>query len=171
MDFALKMLHWDDNSLVRLQLWDVAGQERFHNLTRVYYKDAFAAVVVFDLTSRASFNDVLKWKTDLDSKVRLPPDDRPIPVILLGNKSDLVEERDTLSDQEMTQYCQDHGFCGYFETSAKTGDGIDKAFMFLVKEIFKNDSSRDAQLQSAGPAVKLSPGQNVQAPASQSCCS
>ena len=48
---------------------NVAGQERFGNMTRVYYRDAAAAFIVFDLTRRATFEAVRKWKEDLDSKV------------------------------------------------------------------------------------------------------
>jgi Ras-related protein Rab-32 len=85
----VKVINWDQNTVVRLQLWDIAGQERFGNMTRVYYREAVGAFVVFDVTRVATFEAVQKWKNDIDSKVTLPPDDRPIPVVLLANKSDL----------------------------------------------------------------------------------
>lgn len=85
VDFALKVLHWDQNTIVRLQLWDIAGQERFGNMTRVYYKEAVGAFIVYDVTRNATFDCVSKWKQDLDSKVQLP-DGSPIPCILLANK-------------------------------------------------------------------------------------
>lgn len=85
VDFALKVLHWDANTIVRLQLWDIAGQERFGNMTRVYYKEAVGAFIVFDVTRSGTFDCVSKWKEDLDSKVQLP-DGSPIPCILLANK-------------------------------------------------------------------------------------
>lgn len=61
------------------------GQERFGNMTRVYYKEAVGAFIVFDVTRSATFDAVVKWKQDLDSKVQLP-DSSPIPCILLANK-------------------------------------------------------------------------------------
>lgn len=73
------------NTIVRLQLWDIAGQERFGNMTRVYYKEAVGAFIVFDVTRSGTFDCVSKWKEDLDSKVQLP-DGSPIPCILLANK-------------------------------------------------------------------------------------
>jgi Ras-related protein Rab-7L1 len=62
-----------------------AGQERFTRMTRVYYKDAHGCVIVFDITNRNSFINILKWKRDVDSKCSLP-DGRPIPCMLLANK-------------------------------------------------------------------------------------
>merc|ERR1712125_14883 len=81
VDFALKVINWDENSVVRLQLWDIAGQERFGNMTRVYYKEAVGAFVVFDVTRVSTFEAVQKWKSDIDAKVFLS-DNRPIPVVL-----------------------------------------------------------------------------------------
>ena len=61
------------------------GQERFGNMTRVYYKEAVGCILVFDVTRPASFDAVTKWKTDLDAKVQLPSGGK-IPCVLLGNK-------------------------------------------------------------------------------------
>lgn len=65
------------------------GQERFGNMTRVYYKEAVGAFIVFDVTRVGTFDAVIKWKQDLDSKVQLP-NGSPIPCILLANKVNLV---------------------------------------------------------------------------------
>lgn len=85
VDFALKVLNWDENTLIRLQLWDISGQERFSNMTRVFYKEAVGAFVVFDVNVPRTFESVLKWKKDLDDKVCLA-DGLPIPALLLANK-------------------------------------------------------------------------------------
>ncbi|KAA0202538.1 hypothetical protein HAZT_HAZT006786, partial [Hyalella azteca] len=85
VDFALKVVSWDANTVIRLQLWDIAGQERFGNMTRVYYKEAVGAFIVFDVTRAQTFDCVSKWKNDLDTKVTLP-NGSPIPTVLLANK-------------------------------------------------------------------------------------
>ena len=64
------------------------GQERFTSMTRVYYKDTNACIIMFDLTQRSSFENTCKWKKDLDAKCTLP-DGRPVPCVLLANKVDI----------------------------------------------------------------------------------
>jgi GTPase SAR1 family protein len=87
--FGLKIYHLATLILSESkQLWDIAGQERFGNMTRVYYKEAVGAFVVFDVTRTDTFAAVEKWKNDLDTKVLLP-DGRPIPCILVGLKKKL----------------------------------------------------------------------------------
>ena len=88
VDFALKVIQWSPDIIVRLQLWDIAGQERFGNMTRVYYKEALGAFVVCDVTRQSTFEGVTKWKDDIDAKVSLPNawGGGNIPVVLLANK-------------------------------------------------------------------------------------
>ncbi|XP_005379788.1 PREDICTED: ras-related protein Rab-38 [Chinchilla lanigera] len=138
VDFALKVLHWDPETVVRLQLWDIAGQERFGNMTRVYYREAMGAFIVFDVTRPATFEAVAKWKNDLDSKLTLP-NGKPVSVVLLANKCD--QGKDVLMNNglKMDQFCKEHGFVGWFETSAKENINIDEASRCLVKHILANE--------------------------------
>eukprot|EP01120_Amphizonella_sp_Union-15-10_P008527 TRINITY_DN307_c0_g1_i2.p1 TRINITY_DN307_c0_g1~~TRINITY_DN307_c0_g1_i2.p1 ORF type:complete len:161 (-),score=19.01 TRINITY_DN307_c0_g1_i2:25-507(-) len=85
-DFVWKPLTVNGQK-VRLQLWDIAGQERFGHMTRVYYKDAVGAMIVYDVTRPNTFDAVVKWKEDIDKKVFFPGTKDPIPVILLCNLS------------------------------------------------------------------------------------
>ncbi|XP_061484870.1 ras-related protein Rab-38 isoform X4 [Rhineura floridana] len=120
VDFALKVLSWDPETVVRLQLWDIAGQERFGNMTRVYYREAMGAFIVFDVTRPATFEAVTKWKEDLDTKLTLP-NGKPVPAILLANKCDQGKEVLVNNGVKMEQFCKENGFVGWFETSAKAG--------------------------------------------------
>ncbi|XP_068626176.1 uncharacterized protein Rab32 isoform X1 [Battus philenor] len=138
VDFALKVLNWDLNTIIRLQLWDIAGQERFGNMTRVYYKEAVGAFIVFDVSRVATFDAVVKWKNDLDTKVQLP-DGSPIPCILLANKCDQQKEGIVNSSAKMEEYCREKGFAGWFETSAKENINIEEAARSLVNKILLND--------------------------------
>ncbi|XP_043193350.1 EF-hand calcium-binding domain-containing protein 4B-like [Amphibalanus amphitrite] len=140
VDFALKVLHWDPNTTVRLQLWDIAGQERFGSMTRVYYKEAVAAFVVFDVSRSVTFDAVMKWKNDLDQKVQLANGDC-VPCVLLANKSDLPKEGIVTTPDKLTEWAKQHGFMGWFETSAKEYTGIEEAANFLVAKILTNEKS------------------------------
>ncbi|XP_076606037.1 ras-related protein Rab-38b [Chaetodon auriga] len=137
VDFALKVLNWD-SEIVRLQLWDIAGQERFGNMTRVYYREAMGAFIVFDVTRHTTFEAVIKWKEDLDSKLMLA-DGQSIATVLLANKCDQGRELSSNSIK-MDQFCKDHGFVGWFETSAKDNLNIAEAANFLVKHIMATES-------------------------------
>jgi len=86
VDFAVKVVDWDDNTTISLQLWDVAGHERYGTMTSVYYKYAIAAIIVFDVSRPATFDTVLKWRADVNSKVMLPNTKEPIPTLLLAKK-------------------------------------------------------------------------------------
>jgi len=161
VDFALKVLEWDDNTVVRLQLWDIAGQERFGNMTRVYYKEACGAIVVFDVTTPKSFEAVERWKNDIDEKVMLSDGGR-IPVVLLANKCDLLEDESSfhLSSEEMDQFCADHGFHSWFFTSAKEDTRIGEATQSLVTVILDNDAKNKNQVgQAAADSVTVEEGQ------------
>ncbi|XP_011876398.1 PREDICTED: uncharacterized protein LOC105566755 isoform X1 [Vollenhovia emeryi] len=138
VDFALKVLNWDPHTIIRLQLWDIAGQERFGNMTRVYYKEAVGAFIVFDVTRSATLDAVVKWKQDLDSKVQLP-DGSSIPCVLLANKCDQQKEGLVNSPAKMDEYCREKNFSGWFETSAKENINIEEAARFLVNKILQND--------------------------------
>ncbi|XP_035207768.1 ras-related protein Rab-7L1-like isoform X2 [Stegodyphus dumicola] len=122
VDFAMKVLWKSDHEVIKLQLWDIAGQERFTWMTRVYYRDAQGCVVIFDLNKRSTFNSAMKWKKDVDAKCQLP-DGSLLPAILLGNKCDLPV-RDV--NQDEIEYAYKHGnYIGWTEVSAKEGLMVD----------------------------------------------
>jgi small GTP-binding protein len=138
VDFANKDFEWDDHTSISLQLWDIAGQERYGNMTRVYYQEAVAAFVVFDVTRITSLDVVPCWKKDLDEKV-LTSEDKPIPCLLLGNKIDLCQdEKWAKTEEEMRAFVAQYGFIGFFLTSARTRKNIDEAVRALVKFVLDN---------------------------------
>jgi len=151
VDFALKVINWDPKTEVRLQLWDIAGQERFGNMTRVYYKEAVGAMIVFDVTRVSTFEAVAKWKADIDAKVTYGADEKPIPVVLLANKCDLAKEGFVKTANEMDKYVKENNFLSWFETSAKDNINIDKAAKCLVAHILDNDIRRN---QPAANTIK-----------------
>lgn len=154
VDFALKVINWDANTVVRLQLWDIAGQERYGNMTRVYYKEAVGCFIVFDVTRVSTFEAVAKWKHDLDSKVQLA-DESPVPCVLLANKCDQAKEGLVNNPQQMDDYCRDRGFVGWYETSAKENINVDEAARCLVNFILEKERAIEREDEDADKGFKL----------------
>ncbi|CAE7908130.1 Rab38 [Symbiodinium sp. KB8] len=167
VDFHFKRVHHDGKT-VTLQLWDLAGQDRFGHIYRVYYKDAFGAVLVFDLTNPDSFASVANWKREIDSKVTLP-NGKPLPVVLAGNKCDLSSA--SYDKAQLDEYCEANGFVGWFATSAKTNHNITETLSSLVGHMLQHEDAfteqRKAQEESSKLAVKLS---QPKAEETGSCC-
>jgi len=169
VDFALKMLAWQGERQITLQIWDIAGQERYGQMTRVYYQSAVGALVVFDLTKADSFEAVTKWKHDIDNKVFLS-DGRPIPCVLLANKCDLQPLSQFKSKEEMDAYCQELSFAGWFETSALKEIGIKEAFDKLVEQIVRHDTQEAPRDAQAGGRVRIGEGKGPPAKEKKSGC-
>ncbi len=131
-----------DTAIVKLQIWDTAGQDRFRSVTRSYYRGAVAAMAVFSLADRASFDRLTQWLSDAKTQAR--PD---ITILIVGNKADLEEERQ-VTTVEASKLAQAQGCCGYVETSAKTGEGVEAAFFKLARGVL--GKINDGKLDAAG---------------------
>ncbi len=116
VDFALKQYILENKILCRVQLWDIAGQERFGNMTRVYYRESHAVIIVFDLSKTKSFDAIRKWKNDVNSKL-----DPKLPCLLLGNKSDLIR---MVTIEEINKLLQEPSYqhVKYYPISVKKSD-------------------------------------------------
>jgi Ras-related protein Rab-7A len=114
-----------DNETVNVNLWDTAGQERFRSLTTSYYKGSEVCVVVFDLTNAETFDHVEEWIDEFKRVCHVESGEK-FPICVVGNKSDLEQER-VIPKMEAMRYCQSKGWM-YHETSAKLADGIDTMF-------------------------------------------
>lgn len=152
VDFALKILKWNENQTVKLQLWDIAGQERFTWMTRVYYKDAHGCIIMFDLTNRNTFMNCLKWKRDVDSKCVMA-DGSLIPCMLLANKCDLLH-RD-VDQLEIEQFYKEYNFIGWTETSAKEGLMVHDSMKFLVDTMMKQSGLQPFSSDDEEGSVRL----------------
>ena len=138
---------------IKAQIWDTAGQEKYKAITGAYYKGSKGAFVVYDITKKDTFASVEKWVNDL----KLTGDPK-ITILLIGNKSDLDDKRQ-VSKEQGEEKAKSFG-CAFLETSALSGNNIEKAFETMIKEIyekFSNDSTGDDQLDSAekGEDIKL----------------
>ena len=129
VEFGSKQLKIEGHK-IKAQIWDTAGQEKYKAITSAYYKGAKGAFVVYDITRKETFNSVDRWINDLKTSA-----DKNLTIIMIGNKCDLEDQRQVSADQgEEKGKSYDVAF---METSAFSGENIDKAFGNLINEIYK----------------------------------
>ena len=141
VEFGSKLFNHEGHK-IKAQIWDTAGQEKYKAITGAYYKGSKGALVVYDITQKKTFKNIEKWVNDLKAA-----GDPKITIILIGNKNDLDDKRQVSKDQG-EEKARSFG-CAFLETSAYSGDNIDKAFNLMVKEIyekFSNDSTGEDEL-------------------------
>ena len=128
-----------DNKIIRIKIWDTAGQERYKALTKCFFQKAQGVMVVFDVTNQKSFDDLKFWLDSIKTHIY---DDDYIPIVIIGNKIDLqkrvVQKKDAIDFAEKNHY-------HYYETSAKTGDGVDNAIKELVKSVMNNAGKKNGR--------------------------
>ena len=145
VEYATKTISVDDK-VVKVQIWDTAGQERFRAITTAYYKGAHGALLVYDITSSITFNSLDKWLKELREKT-----DQNIPVMLVGNKSDLVDSR-SIETQEGMNFAEKENLL-FIETSALTAENVREGFTNLISEIIKRMATKE-EIQAPGETVK-----------------
>ena len=124
-----------DNKTVRIKIWDTAGQERYKALTKGFFRNAQGIMIVYDVTNAETFENLQIWIKSI--KDHMGPDTENIPSIIIGNKVDSEEREVKFEEAEL--FAKGYNY-PYFETSAKTGENIDQAIRFLVKEVINNNS-------------------------------
>ncbi|MFX0002313.1 MAG: Rab family GTPase [Candidatus Hodarchaeota archaeon] len=116
-----------------LFFWDIAGQDTFHFLRPAFYKATIAVIIVYSLEEndlgRESFKHISAWHNEIKKFCG------DIPVVLFGNKVDLVDEN-TLDDDNALKFVEKHEILGYYRTSAKTGQGVNNAFQKIIRELY-----------------------------------
>ena len=162
-------------------------------MTRVYYKDAVGCFIVFDVTRASTFEAVIRWKNDLDSKVTLP-DGNPVPCVLLANKvliffiiwcvitflnnfnpkisiskCDLNKEGLANNQAHMDEFCKEKGFIGWYETSAKENINVEQASKFLVSKIIEKENTIK-KLEEQQENDKLQLTNTLVPPPKSKCC-
>ena len=132
LDYRLKTMILEDQKIVKIQLWDTAGQDKFRAITRNYYKGASGIILIFDVTNLNSYENIKKWINEIKEEISLN-----VSIVLIGNKIDNVKER-KITKEQGDKLASEIGV-KFFETSAKTGEGVNESVFFLVKKIFDND--------------------------------
>ena len=146
-EFGFKIFE-QEGKLYRIQLWDLAGQDKNAMVTKIFAKDAHGCVVMSDATNIQTREDTLRWKSSVD-EVATFLDGGKLPCLLVENKADLIDDANAENCPELESFGTNNGFCGSFRTSAKTGLNINEAMNYLIKNIIQ----RMEAMQSKGTEV------------------
>ena len=151
--FSTKEITYDElnKKKINLQIWDTAGQEKYRSITKMFYKDASAAILVYDITREESFLEIKNfWFKEVKEN-----SSEDLVVALVGNKKDLYEYEE-VKKPEIEQYAKEHGAI-FKETSAKEGTGVDEVFRLIglklispefYDKVVNQENSRQHRLKS-----------------------
>ena len=149
------------------EIWDTAGQEIYKAIVSAYYKGAKGAFIVYDITSKNTFNSVEKWVNEIRSSA-----DKKITFILIGNKTDLEKQREVSEEQGKEKAHKIEA--AFLETSALSGDNIEKAFEMMINEIYLKCHKEmlaegDVNVIKGGDDIKIE-NINMELKKKKTCC-
>ena len=121
-----------DNNEVKVQIWDTAGQEKYRSITSSYYKGAHGCLLVYDITRKATFENIDKWLAEIKLS-----SNNEINMILIGNKCDLEDKREVSIEEAQNKAKLLN--MAFMETSALNGTNVEKAFNELVNNVYQNN--------------------------------
>ncbi|KAM9852279.1 ras-related protein Rab-42b isoform 1-T2 [Aulostomus maculatus] len=150
VDFYVHFLEVEPGVRVKLQFWDTAGQERFRSVTRSYYRNSVGGLLVFDMTNRASFDNIKVWHDEVCERVR----PHKVLFVLVSQKSDRHAHGERVVSREEAEKLAGKLGMPYVEASAKTGHNVREAFELLTRRVYQGLLSGEVELQEGWDGVK-----------------
>ena len=135
------------NKIAKIQIWDTAGQERYRSITTAYYRGAASIIICCDSTNKESFYNINNWIGEIYKYT-----DKDVDKLILMNKCDLVKERQ-IDKNEISKFEKESGL-KIMEVSAKTGNGIDKSFEYIIEKLIdKNEKKNNSTMTLQGGSL------------------
>ncbi|XP_065786856.1 ras-related protein Rab-17 isoform X3 [Muntiacus reevesi] len=135
---------------LKFEIWDTAGQEKYHSVCRLYFRGANAALLVYDVTRKDSFCKAQQWLKDLEEEFH----SGEVVVMLVGNKTDLEEERE-VTLEEGKEFAESKGLL-FMETSAKLNYQVTEVFNAVARELSRREESKEGQRRRRDAPLTLS---------------
>ena len=144
LDYRLKTMILENHKIVKVQLWDTAGQDKFRAITRNYYKGARGIILIYDVTNIKSYENIKKWINEIKEEIS-----EKVSIVLIANKIDNEPER-KISREQGEKLAKDNDVT-FFEASAKTGEGVNESIFYLVQKIVETDP----EIKNKGKNLKI----------------
>lgn len=135
IDFKMKTISVGGKT-IKVQIWDTAGQERFESITKQFYRRAQGIILVYDITSKVSFEALPKW---IDYVKQFARED--VSVLLMGNKKDKEDNRQ-VAEEEAKKFAEKNKLL-FYETSAKDSVNLEKAFYSLCEDVINKEKEKE----------------------------
>lgn len=169
VEFATRSITFDGKT-IKAQIWDTAGQERYRAITAAYYRGAVGALLVYDITKRQTFTNVVRWLKELRDHA-----DSNIAIMLVANKLDQRHLR-AIPTEEGQNFAQENGL-GFIETSALDASNVEAAFQNILTDIYRivsnkalESSAHDMISPTKGETVVVTPTGDDAGKATGKCC-
>jgi len=131
VDFHVKTIEINDKK-IKLQIWDMGGEERFRFLLPTYCLGANGAFLLYDITRSSTLDNLQEWSSIVRQK------GGEIPLIIIGSKLDLAETQRQIPTEHGVQIAEKNKFTEFLEISAMNNVNVDKAFSILTEFIIQN---------------------------------
>jgi Ras-related protein Rab-11A len=141
-----------NNSIINLNVWDTAGEEKYHAMAPIFYRGAEGAVVIFDVTKKETFNRATKWFQELNDFAEGNP-----KIILVGNKIDLPNR--AVSNQEAISLAKQYN-CNFLEVSALEGTNVNEVFNLLTSDIYNSKKKISHEMSNGSNELDYSNKKN-----------
>ena len=160
VDFKTKQIDLDDR-LIKMQIWDTAGHEKFRTITTSYYKSAHAIIILYDITQKASFDHIRNWITEIDKFGK-----QGVLKVIVGNKLDMENNR-KITKEAAENLALKYGI-KLWEVSAKDNTNIEEMFLDTIKTLLEKNSKIISEGSSMVTNIQLN--KNVKNKKSKKCC-
>ncbi len=127
-----------DKKVIKIQIWDTAGQESFKSVTRIFYRGAHCVFLTYDITRDETFVSLVEWLKEIKQHAA-----EDVLIYMIGNKAELDEQREITFDRAI-EFAKSHGIHKCFETSAKTGLSVEEVFSCAGKNLYTNTVQQQA---------------------------
>ena len=164
IDFKIKIIKKGDKK-IKVSIYDTAGQERFKNIVKHYYKGANGVLLIYDITKRDTFEKLEFWLEDLKEN---SDNLNNLFIYLIGNKNDL-EERREVDFEEANKFAKEKNI-PYIEVSAKTGNNIKKLFDEMIKGTLTKIITNEKKENNLSNSINLSFLENEETSSKNKMC-
>ena len=147
IEFKTKLININNTVQAKLNIWDTCGDEKFHSITRQYYKDAHGILLIYDITNKDSFDNIIYWQNEVRNNAQ-----EDTVLFLVGNKTDCTKERQ-ISKQEGENKAEELGMI-FTEVSAKNGDNILLLFQKIIEAIMEYVKNKPELTSSNNNIIK-----------------